>query len=38
MHNKIIENERNTYDASDIEYEQIDETPYICTNFSRAYH
>jgi hypothetical protein len=25
----IIEYERNTDDASDIEYEQIDETPYV---------
>jgi hypothetical protein len=25
----IIEDERNTDDASDIEYEQIDESPYV---------
>jgi hypothetical protein len=36
MHNMIIEYERNTDDAIDFEYEQIDETP-SCTNFSRSY-
>jgi hypothetical protein len=29
MHNMIIEDERNTDDASDIDYEQIDETLYV---------
>jgi hypothetical protein len=29
MHNIIIKDEGNTDDASDIEYEQIDETPYV---------
>jgi hypothetical protein len=29
MHNMIIEDERNIDDTSDIEYEQIDETPYV---------
>jgi hypothetical protein len=31
----IIEDERNTNDASDIEYEQIDDTPYV--QILRAY-
>jgi len=29
MHNMIIEDERNIDDASDTEYEQIDETLYV---------
>jgi hypothetical protein len=29
MHNMIVEDEQNTDDASDIDYEQIDETPYV---------
>jgi hypothetical protein len=29
MHNMIVEDERNISDASDIEYKQIDETPYV---------
>jgi hypothetical protein len=29
MYNMIIEDERNTDHVSDLEYEQIDETPYV---------
>jgi hypothetical protein len=29
MYNMIIKDERNTDDASDIEYKQIEETPYL---------
>jgi hypothetical protein len=38
MHNMIVEDERNTDNASDIDYEQIDETPYVQISHEHTPH